>query len=166
MAVKKDLASIVGPEYVSDEPDTLERYSRDYSFVQPGKPGWVVYPKSTEEIRGVVKYANDRLIAVTPRSSSIGFYGAGIPSQGGIILDLTRMNRIFDITEKDRNVKVEPGVTWSQLQAELEKHGMMVCNPLLPHPAKSMLTSCMEREPMLIPKGEHSEPLRTGEVVS
>ena len=95
MAIKEELVSIVGSEYVSDDPETLEKYSRDYSFVQPRKPGWVVYAKNTEEVQGVVKYANERSIAVTPRSSHVSFFGAGIPSQGGIILDLTRMNRIF-----------------------------------------------------------------------
>jgi FAD/FMN-containing dehydrogenase len=104
-------------------------------------------------------------IPVTPRSSSISFYGAGIPGEGGIILDLTRMNKILEIDEKDRKVKVEPGVTWSQLQEELEKHGMMVCNPLLPHPHKSVLTSTMEREPGLIPKYEYNETFLTAEMV-
>jgi FAD/FMN-containing dehydrogenase len=112
-----------------------------------------------------LRYANKNCIAVTPRSSKVSFYGAGIPSQGGIVLDLSRMNMIIDIDTKDRNVKVEPGVSWEQLQTELEKQNMMVCNPLLPHRQKSALTSCMQREPMLIPKGEHSEPFRTGEIV-
>jgi len=62
-------------------------------------------------------------------------------------------------------VKVEPGVTWRQLQDELEKHGMMVANPLLPHPQKSALTSTMEREPMLITKHEYTENLINAEMV-
>ena len=113
MSTKEELTSIVGAEYVSDDPEVLDKYSHDYSFVQPGKPSWVVYPQNTEEIRGILKYANEHMIAVTPRSSAISFYGAGIPSQGGIVLDLTRMKKIFDLVEKDRNVKVEPGVTWT-----------------------------------------------------
>jgi FAD/FMN-containing dehydrogenase len=62
-------------------------------------------------------------------------------------------------------VKVEPGVTWTQLQEELEKQGLMVCNPLLPHQSKSVLTSAMEREPILICKTEYSDTLLTAEVV-
>jgi len=165
MALKEELAGIVGSEYVSDDPDVLERYSKDYSFVQPRRPSYVVYPGNTEEIQGVVKYANEHLIPVTPRSSGIGFYGAGIPSQGGIILDLTRMNRILEVDGQDRKVKVEPGVTWAQIQEGLEKEGLMVCNPLLPHPLKSVLTSSMEREPILIPKSEYNETFQTAEMV-
>ena len=54
MAIKEDLAGVVGADYVSDEPATLEKYSRDYSFVQPRMPSCIVFPKNTEEIQGVV----------------------------------------------------------------------------------------------------------------
>ncbi|MFC2003618.1 FAD-binding oxidoreductase, partial [Chloroflexota bacterium] len=137
----------------------------DYSFVQPRMPSCVVSPKNTEEIQGILKYANEHMIPVTPRSSGISFYGAGIPSQGGIILDLTRMNRILEIDPRNKKVKVEPGVTWAQVQEEVGKQGLMVCNPLLPHLAKSVLTSAMEREPLLITKSEYSEVFLTAEMV-
>jgi len=136
MAIKETLAGIVGVEHVSDDPETLKEYSRDGSFVQPRMPGCVVYPGNTEEIQGVVKYANERKIPVTPRSSGVSFYGATIPSQGGIILDLKRMNKIIEVDGRNKKVKVEPGVTWAQVQEELAKQGLMVCNPLLPHPAQ------------------------------
>jgi FAD/FMN-containing dehydrogenase len=165
MTLKKELASILGSEYVSDDPDTLERYSKDYSFVQQRRPSCVAYPQNRDEVQAIVKYANKRLTAVIPRSSQVSFYGAGIPSQGGIIVDLTRMNKILNVDAQDRKVRVEPGVTWAQLQERLEKQGMMVCNPLLPHPLKSVLTSTMEREPILIPKCEYSEVFLTGEMV-
>ena len=165
MAIKEELVGIVGSEYVSDDPEKLEKYAKDYSFVQPRRPSYIVSPKNPEEIQGVAKYANEHMIPVTPRSSSISFYGAGIPSQGGIILDLSRMNKILEIDGRNKKVKVEPGVTWAQVQGELEKQGLMVCNPLLPHPLKSVLTSAMEREPILIPKSEYSEVFLTSEMV-
>jgi FAD/FMN-containing dehydrogenase len=165
MALKQELAGIVGPEYVSDEPEILERYSRDYSFVTPRRPRCVVFPKNTEEVQGIVKYANEHMTPVTPRSSGVSFYGAGIPSQGGVIVDLSGMNRILEIAPRNKKVKIEPGVTWAQIQEELEKYDVMVCNPLLPHPAKSVLTSALEREPMLIPKSEYAETLLTAEMV-
>ena len=165
MATKEELVGIVGSEYVVDDPETLEKYSKDYSLVQPRMPSYVVFPKNTEEIQGVVKYANEHLIPVTPHSSGVSFYGAGIPSQGGIILDLTRMNKILEVDGRNKKVKVEPGVTWAQVQDELEKQGLMVCNPLLPHPSKSVLTCAMEREPILITKSEYSEVFLTAEMV-
>jgi FAD/FMN-containing dehydrogenase len=165
VGLKQDLVEIVGPEYVSDDSETLERYSKDYSFVQPRRPSCIAYPRNAEEVQRIVKYANECLIPVTPRSSGVSFYGAGIPSEGGIVVDLTQMNKILEIDARNKRVKVEPGVTWAQLQEELEKQGLMVCNPLLPHQSKSVLTSAMEREPILICKTEYSDTLLTAEVV-
>ncbi len=165
MQIKEDLAAMLGAERVSDEPELLDRYSRDHSFVQSRRPQCVAFAETTAEVQKVVRYANEHHVPVTPRSSPVGFHGEGIPSLGGIALDLTRMKRILEIDPRDKKVKVEPGVTWAELQPELAKQGLMVCNPLLPHPQKSVLTSVMEREPMLIPKGEYADNLATAEVV-
>ena len=107
----------------------------------------------------IVRLANQTQIPVVPLSSGIHFYGNTIPTQGGIVLDLRRMNRILDINERNRTARIEPGVTWPQLQAELQKHNLMALNPLLPHSQKSALTSLLEREPMVIPKFEYGDPI-------
>jgi FAD/FMN-containing dehydrogenase len=165
MNLKQDLEDIVGAESFSDDPETLEKYSKDSSFVQPRLVNCVVFPNNVEEVQGIVRYANKHLIAITPRSSGVSFYGASLPSQGGIIIDLSRMNRILKVDPANKFVKIEPGVTWGQIGEELEKHDVMVCNPLLPHPSKSVVTSSMEGEPILIPKTEYNETFLTAEMV-
>jgi len=165
MALKDDLSAILGVDYVTDDPEILGNYASDWSPVQPRRPDLVCRPGSTEEVQKVVKYANDRSIPVTPRSSSVGYYGGGIPSQGGIILDLSRMNKILQIDPRNKKVKIEAGVTWSQVQTEAAKAGMMVCSPLLPHLAKSVVTSALEREPIIIPKTEYSDQVLSQELV-
>ena len=165
MALKEDLIAVVGADYVSDDPETLERYARDLSLVQPRRPSYVTRPAGTEQVQQIVKYANVNSIPVTPRSSGIGYYGAGIPSQGGIIIDLSRMDKIREIDPRNKKVKVEAGVTWAKLQEALAKEGMMVCNPLLPHRDKSAVTSALEREPILIPKTEYSDQILSQELV-
>jgi FAD/FMN-containing dehydrogenase len=165
MALKEDLIAVVGADYVSDDPETLERYARDLSLVQPRRPSYVTRPASTEQVQQIVKYANDNRIPVTPRSSGIGYYGAGIPNQGGIIIDLSRMDKIREIDPRNKKVKVEAGVTWAKLQEALAKEGMMVCNPLLPHRDKSVVTSALEREPILVPKTEYSDQILSQELV-
>jgi hypothetical protein len=162
---KEELIKIVGAEYFSDDPEILKQYSKDYSLVPPRMPTYVVKPKNAEEIQKIVKLANELKMPIIPCSSGVHFYGATIPSQGGIVIDLERMNRILEIDERNRKVRIEPRVTWGQLQAELKKHDLMALNPLLPHASKSALTSHLEREPMLIPKFEYSEPTLTMEVV-
>jgi FAD/FMN-containing dehydrogenase len=165
LAIKHDLETVVGKDFVTDDPLVLDRYARDGSLVQPRRASWVVYPQNTEEIQSIARYANELKLPLVPRSSKVSFYGAGIPEQGGIILDLSRMNRILEIDPPNKKVKVEAGATWAQVQAELVKHGLMVCQPLLPHQDKSVVTSAMQREPMLIPKSEYSETLLTAEIV-
>ena len=165
MNLNRELADIVGSECVSTDDSGLENFSLDDDLVKSRKPSCVVHVKNTEEVQGVVRYANEHSLPVTPRSSAVRFYGASVPSQGGILMDLSRMNRILAIDEPDIMVKVEPGVTWAQLQEELEKHGMMVCPPLLPHRQKSVLTSALEREPPIIPKYEYHETFLAGEMV-
>ena len=165
MTIMSDLSSILGADGVSDDAQVLEQYSGDSSFVQPRRPNCVAYAKDASEVQKVVKYANDHHIPVTPRSSAVSFYGAGIPGEGGIILDCSKMNKIMEINDRDRFVRVEPGVTWQQLQTELDKVGMFVPAPLQVHPQKSVLTSTMEREPNLIPKYEYNETYLTSEMV-
>jgi len=165
MSIKEDIAAIVGAEHVSDAPDTLEQYAADESFETPRHPSLVAFPGSAEEIQGILKYANETKIPVTPRSSRVGFNGAGIPCQGGIVVDLKRLNKILRIDPRNKKVKVEAGVTWSEVQAALKEHGMFVCPPLLPHAGKSVVSSVLEREPIVVAKTEYSDQLATSELV-
>jgi len=165
MTVTSTLAELVGASNISDAPEVIAGYAADHSLELARRPQCVVYADSTDLVQRVMRYANETGTAVTARSSGIGFHGAGIPAQGGIILDLSRMKRVLEVSPVDKFVKVEPGVTWADLQPVLADRGLMVCNPLLPHPAKSVLTSVMEREPMLIPKGEYADNLLTSEIV-
>ena len=165
LTLKQEMSAIVGVENVITDRDALTRYASDHSLAPPCYPQLAVKPANTEEVQAVVRYANHNLIPITQRSSAVGFHGAGIPSRGGILLDLGRMNRILEIDPLDRKVKVEPGVTWAQVQTALKEQGMMVCSTLLPHRDKSVLTSTMEREPMLINKSEYNENFLTGEIV-
>jgi FAD/FMN-containing dehydrogenase len=163
--IKNDLTKIVGAANVSDDPEALLSYSSDYSLSTPGTPNYIARPKNTEEVQKVVRLANETGVPVVPVSSGIHFYGNTIPKLGGIVLDLRRMNRILEVDLDNKMVRVEPGVTWGQLQAEAARMKMMGLCPLLPHPLKSVLTSHLEREPMLIPKFEYAGSMVTLEVV-
>jgi FAD/FMN-containing dehydrogenase len=165
MAIKDELTGIVGAESVTDDAKRLEPYSRDYSLSAPSMPGYVVQPKNAEEIQGIIKLANKNKLPVIPCSSGIHFNGDTIPAKGGIVLDLSKMNKILAIDDRNRMVRVEPGVTWEQLQPELAKKDMMAIAPLLPHPLKSALISHLERDPAVIPKFEYTDALVTVEVV-
>ena len=131
----------------------------------PRMPDMVVKVKNTAQVQGVIKIADANNYPVVPRSSGTGTYGTGIPKEGGMILDLSGMKRIPRTDTRNRWVLIEPGVTFGELKAELDKHGMQALNTLLPRKDKSVITSVLEREPVLTAKTECDEPLRTMEIV-
>ena len=165
MAIKEELAGIVGADNVSDDSETLKPYSKDYSLSAPSMPSYVVKPKNVNEIQKIVQLANKNKLPIVPCSSGIHFNGDTIPVKSGIVLDLSGMNKILAIDDRNRMVRVEAGVTWEQLQPELAKHDMMAIAPLLPHHQKSALISHLERDPAVIPKFEYTDALVTVEVV-
>ncbi len=170
MADKKDeLIKIVGAENVIDDPITLDVYSKDHSFIPPIKPLMVVKPKNADEVQGIVKWANQTRTPLVPVSSGQPhFRGDTVPSSGeAVIVNLSGMNRIIMMDRRNRVAIVEPGVTFSQLQPELDKEGLRLPMPLLPRTSKSVLGSVLEREPLMNPRYAWSltEPLRCLETV-
>lgn len=163
--IKKALEDIVGIDHIFDEPALLEHYANDRSLFEPRRPSYVVKPKNKEALQAIIKLAHKTLMPITPVSSGIHFNGSTIPQQGGIIVDLSRMNRILHVDRRNRAIRIEPGVTWGQMKKELFPHQLAPLTPLVPHSSKSALTSVVEREPALIPKTEYGEPLLTMEVI-
>ena len=112
MISKDELASIVGAENVSNADEVLLRYSRDRSLVPPGMPECVVWPTSAEQVSEVLKWANTNNVPVVPVSSKEHFNGGAVPRQGGIILDMSKMNKILEIDKDLKKTRFEAGVTW------------------------------------------------------
>jgi FAD/FMN-containing dehydrogenase len=168
MPGKEDLMAIVGAANVFDDSELLEAYSRDESFVRHMKPQCVARPQNTEEVQEIVQWANRTNTPLVPVSSGPPhFRGDTIPSLSGVVVDLSRMKRIIRINRRNRVAMVEPGVTFAELQPELEKEGLRLPMPLCPRSSKSVLGSCLEREPTTIPKYQWdiSDPLLCTELV-
>ena len=111
----------------------------------------------------IVKWANEHSIPVVPVSSEVHFYGAAIPKQGGIVVDLSRMTKILEIDDYNRRVRIQPGVTWKQLTEELAKKGMRMIMPLLPPANRSVLTDYLEREVPTNTVYDYGEPTQSFE---
>jgi len=165
MSITEKLVGILGTDWVSDSPEVLDTYRTDYSPTSPGTPTCVAYPEESEQIQSILTYANENGIPVIPCSSRVHFFGTTVPKQGGIVLDLKRMNKVWNVDERNRKVTVGPGVTWDQLYPILEEKNLMVCPPLLPHRDQSVVTTFLERAPLVIPLYEYGEPIMTMEVV-
>ncbi len=168
MSVKEDLGRMAGAENVSDDPMTLEEYSRDFSFAPPHMPACVVKPRDAGEVQGIVKLANELKLPLIPVSSGAPHLrGDTVPAMGGVVVDLSLLDRIIKVDRPDRVAMIEPGVRYARLQEELREHGLRLPMPLSPRSSKSVVGSCLEREPHIIPKYhlDVSEPLLCTEVV-
>ena len=97
-----ELGKIVGPEYVSDHPEERYIYSMDPGTMPPQEPDIVVLPNSTDEVRQIMLLANKRQIPVGPLGAGLVLSGLSRALQGGIILDMKRMNRIAEVNEISR----------------------------------------------------------------
>lgn len=163
--VKNKLISIVQEENVKDDPEVIAEYSKDLSLENPGRPSLVVFPKDTNQVCELVNYANEMILPVVPVSSGTHNYGTALPRMGGIVVDLSGWKKIHKIDCRNRAARIEPGVTYDQLQEALEKEGLRALMPLLPRKDQSVLTAHLEAHPMLIPEFNYSEPLYTAEIV-
>jgi hypothetical protein len=165
---KEELPKTIDPENIIDDPEILNQFSEDISLTPPSMPDLIVRPENAEDVRTVVKLAEKNNTPLVPVSSGPPrFHGDTIPERGGVIVDFSKMRRICEIDPVSRYVMVEPAVTYGALIPELKKHGLRLNVPLLPRASKSVLTSCLEREPRLIPKYQYDyvDPLLTLEVV-
>ncbi|WP_425311021.1 FAD-binding oxidoreductase [Fictibacillus nanhaiensis] len=102
----------------------LRQHSSDESYHSPVLPDVVVYPSSAEEVSSIMSFANEHRIPVVPFGAGSSLEGHCIPVKGGISLNFQEMSQILEIRPDDFLVKVQPGVTRTQLNLALKKHGL------------------------------------------
>jgi D-lactate dehydrogenase (cytochrome) len=102
----------------------LRQHSSDESYHSPVLPDVVVYPSSTEEISSIMSFANENKIPVVPFGAGSSLEGHCIPVKGGISLNFQEMNQILEVRPDDFLVKVQPGVSRTQLNLALKKYGL------------------------------------------
>ncbi len=167
--VEKELVKITGGSNVIYKPGVLEEYSQDSSFTPKIKPRCVVRPANVAEVQEIVKWANETRTPLVPVSSGAPhFRGDTVPgAAGAVIVDLSRMKKIIRVDAKNKVAMVEPGVTFGELQTELEKSGLCAYMPLAPRQTKSVIGSVLEREPITMPSHhwDSTDPLLCAEVV-
>ena len=101
-----------------------DKYLSDTLGRLKGTAAALVFPKSTEEVSAVMKFANDRGLPVTPRGAGTNLVGSTVPHGEGIILDFSLMNRVLEIDEDTFTAVVEPGVVLQDFQKLVESRGL------------------------------------------
>ena len=122
-AVIKEIIDRIGRENVVEDKETRICYAYDATNIHH-LPDLVVFPRTPQHISAVLKLANEHRFPVVPRGAGTGFTGGTIPVEGGVVLVLTKMNKILKIDQENLLAVVEPGVVTYDLQQEVEKIGL------------------------------------------
>ena len=109
-----ELRQLLGNSVVADDEPTLAAHSGDKWFASQ-TPEVVVFAESTEQVSALLRFANERKIAVTARGAGYGYVGGCVPVRAGVVLSLARMNRIKEVSFSDAVAIVEPGVITADL---------------------------------------------------
>jgi glycolate oxidase len=119
----QEIAAIVGPEQVLAREEDRWLYAYDATDLTY-LPDLVVFPGSAAEIAAIVKLANRHRFPVVPRGAGTGRAGGSVPTQGGVVLVMTRLNRILEINPEDMLAVVEPGVVTGVLKRAVAERGL------------------------------------------
>jgi glycolate oxidase len=120
--LEKAIVDIVGEDHYTRNIIDLVSYACDASE-HCNRPLCAVFTDTAEQIAELMKLANREKISITPRGAGTGLSGMAVPIRGGIILDLSRMNKILKISIEDRIAVVQPGVIYANLEKALAPHG-------------------------------------------
>ena len=121
-AITTDLRAQLGSDKVKDDFPTRTAYAVDASIYRM-EPKAVVLVESEDDIATTIRYAVSRGIPLTPRAAGTNLTGSAIGN--GIILDVSRMNRILEVNREERWVRVQPGIVLAELNKQLGRQGLL-----------------------------------------
>jgi glycolate oxidase len=104
------LRAVVGRDALLTSPGDLLVYECDGYTIEKNKPDVVVFPTSTDQVMQIVKVCNEQGVPFLPRGAGTSLAGGCLPVGGGVMIALTRMKRILEVSTRDRYAVVEAGV--------------------------------------------------------
>ena len=115
---------IIGSQYIFSDTQQLLDYSHDETEDLSFHPEVVLKPLTTKEISAILKYCNEKRIAVTPCGARTGLSGGSLPVFGGVALSLERLNSIIEIDERNLQATVQPGVINQVFRDKVSEKGL------------------------------------------
>ena len=117
------LCEAVGREHVLEQAQALDPYAADALGIG-SPPDLVVIPGTTEEISAVARLCNEHRVPLVVRGAGTGYTGGAVPTRGGVVLSMERLNRILEIDQSNLLAVVEPNVITGDLQRAVEEVGL------------------------------------------
>ncbi len=119
----EELRSLLG-DRVSTAPAIREQHGTDESFHAAKPPDAVTFPASTEEVAAIVRACARHETPMIAFGAGTSLEGQVHAARGGVSIDLTRMNRVLQVSAEDMDCRVEPGVTRLGLNEHLKATGL------------------------------------------
>lgn len=117
------LAGIVGAPWVSTDPAVLEMAGRD-ALKRGRRPDLVVSPGTTDEVAAIARACHDARVPMTVRGAGTGYTGGAVPIRGGVLIAMTRFDRLLEIDERNLLAVVQPNVITRDLHLAVEARGL------------------------------------------
>jgi len=114
--------NILGPSGVLQGKDAVEMYCTDWTHKFKGEGNVVLRPKTTEQVSKVLRYCNERKLAVVPQGGNTGLVGGSVPVFDEIVLSTSLMNQITAFDEVSGIVTCQAGVVLAALESFLFEH--------------------------------------------
>lgn len=132
MKLVEEFKKIAGDIKIIDKEEKKEMYSHDIGDVPTImtkiffkiQPDFVVQPKSAEEIKKVLEFANKNKVPVIPRGAASWGFGGVIPTNAGIVIDLSPFRKILYLNKAQKTITVEAGARWSDIDILAKKEGL------------------------------------------
>jgi glycolate oxidase len=118
----RDLREALGDRVLA-RPQNLEAYAADALGIA-SNPDFVVLPNNTEEISSIARLCDEHRVPLVVRGAGTGYTGGAVPTHGGVVLSMERLNRILEIDEVNLLAVVEPNVVTGDLQRAVEAVGL------------------------------------------
>lgn len=123
-AVIETLKTLVEPDKVRTDPESLNTWGKDWTKHFEPAPLAIVFPKDIEQVQAIVRFANEQKLALVPSGGRTGLSAAAVAANGEIVVSFDYMNKIVEFNEFDRTVVCQPGVITAQLQQFAEEQGL------------------------------------------
>jgi glycolate oxidase len=121
-SVLKQLIALLGEPSVLDRAEDLALYEYD-GGIDKRRPDLVVFPRTTEQVAGIVGIAREFQLPLVGRGAGTGLSGGAIPREGGILVVFARMNKILQIDLENERAVVQPGVVNLDITAAVAAQG-------------------------------------------
>lgn len=124
MSLLQALREFLTEQQVTENQTVRELHGRDESYHMESLPDLVVFPETAQQVSEIVKLADKYKVPIVPFGLGSSLEGHVIPYEHGITIDFSLMNKVLEVRENDFLVRVQPGVTRTQLNKELKKYGL------------------------------------------